>query len=111
MFPNSDVRKGVTVLSSNATLFNTTYGSAFKVPKKFPNISVEKTDLSSYSNAKNAKKYWRVLLDLSTYAWVYSKTFPNYYWTFGNKKSMLFVGFEHEKKMCGGQDSNPRLLA
>lgn len=30
LFPNSDARKGITVLSSNATLFNTTYGNAFK---------------------------------------------------------------------------------
>jgi len=34
LFPNSDERKGTTVLSSNATLFNTTYGNAFKCVDK-----------------------------------------------------------------------------
>ena len=33
LFPNSNARDGTTVLSSNTTLFNTTYGSAFKVIK------------------------------------------------------------------------------
>jgi hypothetical protein len=34
LFPNTDARQPTTVLSSNATLFNTTYGNAFKCVDK-----------------------------------------------------------------------------